>query len=77
MAQISGNSNAEDWDHSAHVTKSQTIDDVGGCAGVAGFSDFSDWGVRVARHDLGERTDDETSPEATDGAGPGVDGVVH
>lgn len=76
VAQIGGNSNAEDWDHSAHVTKSQTVDDVGGGAGVAGFSDFSDWGVRVAGHDLSERTDDETTPETTDGADPGVVGVV-
>jgi hypothetical protein len=72
VGDISGDGEEDDGVDARKVTEGETVDDVGGSTGLAGFSDFLDGLIVVGGIVFSEDTNDETNDQTRDGADEGV-----
>jgi hypothetical protein len=72
VGDISGDGEEDDGVDARKVTEGETVDDVGGSTGLAGFGDFLDGLVVVGGIVFSEDTNDETNDQTRDGADEGV-----
>ena len=67
----------DDRDDDGLVTKGQTVDDVGGSAGLGGGGKLLRGLVRLGGVELGDETDHAAAPEATDDGDESVEGAIN